>query len=65
MLIGVLASMGELIIVTAVLMLSVVLIVPGIAVKGFQRRLTDNKAPVIIGIVILADHPSAAVTDIL
>ena len=65
MLVGMLAPVGEQVVVTAVLMLPVVLVIPGVAVEGLNGILSHDKATVIVGIIVLAYHPAAVITDVL
>lgn len=49
---------------SSVLVFSVVLVIPCVAIQGFHSRLAYDKSTVIISIVVLAYHPSAVVTDV-
>ena len=54
-------SVGVFIVMAAVLMPSVVFVVPCIGVEGLQRRLSHDEPTVIIGVIVLAHHPAAVV----
>ena len=64
MFVPVLASVRVLVVMTAVLVLSVMLVIPCVAVERFDGILTDDETAIIIGIIVLAHDPSAVVTGI-
>ena len=63
MFVDMLVAVREQVIVPA-LMLSVMLIIPGVCIEAFDRVLRHDEPAVIIGIIIPADNPSAFIAPV-
>ena len=61
----VLRAVGQFVIVSAVLMFAVVLVVPRIAVEALYCFLGYDITVLIVGVVVLANHPAAFIAGIL